>query len=289
MREPGEEMCKKTLLLALLICRLAYAREDASAPHVVPAKAGLVMIGATQDGFALAADGSSLNADGRVSQEQKLFQIGKLGALALTGTVSIQDPIGRRVRGELNIARIAGAWLVAHPDADVQAANHDLNSTITAELNKFLSMRDPGAERGAFKFGVIIAGFSEGKPVLMTTRYFMPALKGKPARTQQTSMALQAGDLWTFGSSAVPAEIYAGKTNALKTFKDEPVVRKFRSAPKPTLAAPDYINLFDTTLRAAESEEGKKMDGKRGIVALPNRFATITLKDGFAWSQSTAH
>jgi len=281
-------MRKKTLLSVLLMCLLAQGREGSSAPHVVPAKVGLVMIGAAQDGFALAADGSSLNADGRVSQEQKLFQVGKLGALALTGTVSIQDPIGKRERGEVNIARIAGAWLAAQSDVDLQTVNRDLNTAIAAELNKFLCTRDRG-ERGAFKFGVIIAGFSDGKPVLMTTRYFMPALKGKPARAQQTSTALQAGDLWTFGSSAVPAEIYAGKTNALKTFKDEPSVKKFRSAQKSSLTAQDYINLFDTTLRAAESEEGKKMGGKRAIVAPPNRFATITLKGGFAWSKSEAH
>src|SRR5689334_2658376 len=154
-------MHKKTLFFILLMCLLAQGREGVSTPHVVPAKVGLAMIGATQDGFALAADSSSLNADGRVSQEQKLFQVGKLGALAFTGTVSIQDPIGKRVRGEINIARIAGAWLAAHSDVDLQTANRDLNTTFAAELNKFLSTRDPGAERGAFKFGVIIAGFSE--------------------------------------------------------------------------------------------------------------------------------
>src|SRR4029077_2988200 len=146
----------------------------------------------------------------------------------------------------------------AHVDS--HTANRARAARIAAHLNKFLSTRDPGAERGAFKFGVIMAGFSDGKPVLITTRYFMHALKGKPARAEQTSTALQAGEFWTFGSSAVAEEISAGKTNALKTFKEEAAVKQFRSAQKPSLTAQDYINLFGTTLRAAESEEGKKLD-----------------------------
>ncbi|MGZ7073972.1 MAG: hypothetical protein ACXVKL_16145, partial [Candidatus Angelobacter sp.] len=59
-------------VLIFLTCLVATARESAPAPHVVPAKVGLVLIAATRQGFALAADGSSLNADGRVSQEQRL-------------------------------------------------------------------------------------------------------------------------------------------------------------------------------------------------------------------------
>lgn len=276
-------MRKATLLLVLLACLLAAGREGASTPHLFPARVGLVLIAATADGFALAADGSSLNADGRVSQEQRLFQLGKRGALTIVGTVSIQDPVGSRVREEVNIARIAGAWLAAHPEADVTTASRDVNAAIAAALNKFLSARNVGTDESGFKFAVIAAGFGQDKPVLITTRYFMPGVKGKPARAEQTAIAPQPGELWIMGNSSVPEEILSGKTSMLKTFKDEPAVKKFRSAPKPDLGGQDYINLFDSILRAAESDQAKKLDGRRTIVAPPNKFAVVT-KDGFTWS-----
>ncbi len=275
-------MRNTTLLLIFFAGLLAHASESAPAPHLVPARVGLVLIGATPEGFALATDGSSLNADGRVSLEQKLFQAGKHGALALAGSVSIQDPIGRRIREEVNIARIAGAWLAAHPDVDIQTADREVNAAVAAAVNKFLSTRDPGAQRGVFKFGIVAAGFVDGKPAVIATRYFLPAAKGKAMRMERTSTPTKPGDMRIFGSSSVPMELLTGKSNTLKNLKTDPAVRKFRSSPNASLADQDYLTLFDHILRAAESAQGKKLDGKRAIVAPPNRFATITSKDGFA-------
>lgn len=263
-------MIKKVMLL-VLACVFSSATESPFVPHTSAAKVGLVLIGFAQDGFALAADGSSLNTDGRVSQEQKLFPLGKQAAVALTGTVSIQDPIGKRVRGEVNVARITAAWTAAHQDADLQTANRELNLEITNALNAFLSTRDPGRARGAFQFGVIVAGFDNGKPVVITTKYFMPALKGKPARKAETSSPVKAKDLWIFGNSAAAMEVANGKI-------------KFESAPG---GAEAYLQLFSLILGQAESDSGKKLDGKRAIVAPPNRFATVK-QDGFAWSKAEA-
>jgi hypothetical protein len=277
-------MRKTTLLLVFLAWLFAPARDTEPAPHVVPAKVGLVLIGVTQGGFALAADGSSLNADGRVSQEQRLFQAGKQSVLAIAGSVSIQDPTGKRVREEVNIGRIAGAWLAAHPGVDTQTADHEINSAVAAAVNKFLSSRSPGAESGAFKFGIVAAGFLDGKPAVIATRYFMPGVKGKPVRSERTSAPAKAGDMWIFGSSSVPAVLLTGKPNTLEKFKADPVVKKFRSSSNTGLVTDDYLSLFDHILRAAESDQGRKLDGRRAIVAPPNRFATLTAKDGFAWS-----
>ena len=271
----------KTAIRFVLACLLSPAREAASATHHVPARVGLVLIAAAQDGLALAADGSSINADGRISQEQKLFQLGKQGALALTGAVSIQDPVGGRVRGEINVARIAAAWLAAHGDAELETANREVNAAIAAELNKFLAARDPGAAAGMFKFGVIAAGYSAGKPSLIITSYFMPGTKGKPARAEQSSAAPAPGDLWIFGSSAAPAEILSGKNVAFNTFREEPGAAKFHSAQKASLTAHDYVGLFQAMLQAAQSAQGKKLDNKRAIVAAPNQFATLTPTAGY--------
>jgi hypothetical protein len=274
---------QRIALAFILFAGLSPARDVDPAYHRVPARVGLLLIAAVSDGLALGADGSSLNADGRVSQEQKLFRLGKQGALALSGTVSLQDPIGVRERGEVNVARIAAAWVGAHPDADLETANRDLNAAVAAELNKFLATRDPGAAAGTFRFGVIAAGYSAGKPLLVTTKYFMPATKGKPARAEQTSVTLQPGDLWISGSSAVPGAVVAANATALRSFRDEPAAAKFRSGQKSTLTPQDYLGLFDVILRAAESDQGKKLDGKRAIAAPPNRFAMVTATGGFAW------
>jgi hypothetical protein len=168
----------------------------------------------------------------------------------------------------VNVARIVSSWVAAHPDAELETANRELNAEIAKALNQFLSTRDPGAQRGIFKFGVIAAGFANGKPVLMTTRYFMPSVKGKPPRTEQASSLVQAGDLWVFGNSSAVGNGIKGGLSAKS-------------------AAQDYISFFDSVLKAAESEKGRKVDGKRAIVAPPNRFASIT-PNGFAWSQEAA-
>ena len=275
-------MHKLILLVAFLGCLLAAA-PAATTPRVVPVKVGLVMIGATQEGFALAADGGSLNADGRVSQEQKLFQIGKQGALLLAGTVSIQDPVGRRVREEVNIARISGAWLAAHPDVDIQTADREINAAVATGLNKFFSTRNFASESGAFKFGIIVAGFVEGKPTVIATRYFMPGMKGKAMRTERNSAAATAGDMWIFSRSSVPLELIMEKSNRMAQFRADPAIKKVRAA-SPNLTLQDYVAFFDRALRASESDQGKKLDGQRAIVAPPNRFATVTPKDGFGWS-----
>jgi hypothetical protein len=279
----GEEMYKTILIF--VVCLLATARESVPAPHVVPAKVGLVLIGATtRQGFALATDGSSLNADGRVSQEQRLFQAGKHGAIMIAGSVSTQDPVTKRVREEVNVGRIVGPWLASHPDADVQTAEREVNAAIAAAMNKFLSTRSAGAESGAFKFGIIAAGSIDGKPTLIATRYFMPGPKGKAMRAERTSSVAQPGEIWIFSRSSVPLELLTGKSSTLEQFRGDPAVKKFRSSQNSSLAEQDYLALFDRILKASESDQGKKLDGKRAIVAPPNRFATVTSKDGFSWS-----
>ncbi|HEV7522732.1 MAG TPA: hypothetical protein VGP89_16635 [Candidatus Angelobacter sp.] len=273
----------RTLLISL-VCLLATARESSPTPHVVPAKVGLVLIGATPQGFALAADGSSLNADGRVSQEQRLFQAGKNGAIVIAGSVSVQDPVTKRVREEVNIGRVTGQWLATHPDPDLQTADREINVAVAAAMNKFLTTRSLGAESGAFKFAIITAGSVDGKPTLIATRYFMPGTQRKAMRAEHTSSVAQPGEIWIYSRSSVPLELLAGKSKTLEQFRGDAAVRKFRSSQTSGLAEQDYLTLFDRILKASESDQGKKLDGKRAVVAPPNRFATVTSKNGFSWS-----
>jgi hypothetical protein len=271
-------------LLIFFTFLLAMARETSPTPHIVPAKVGMVLIGATRQGFALATDGSSLNADGRVSQEQRLFRVGKQGAIMIAGAVSIQDPIGKRVREEVNIERIANSWLAAHADADLQTAEREVNTAVASAITKFLSTRSSGSESGAFKFAVVATGLVDGKLTLITTKYFMPSQKGKAIRAERTSSLAQSGEIWIYSWSSVPLELLAGKSNTLEQFRGDPTIRKFRSSQDSAFAEQDYLTLFDRILKASESDEGKKLDGKRAIIAPPNRFATLTAKDGFSWA-----
>jgi hypothetical protein len=276
-------MLKQAFLFVCFTFLLAAAREAAQPAVVFPGRNGLVLIAMANDGFALAADGSSSNADGTVSEARKIFPVGRHGAIALAGKVSIQDPLNRPFREEVNITRIAEAWLNAHPDVDVAAANREINALVAAALNKFFATRNPGADAGAYKFVVIVAGDAAGKPALTVTRYFVPKAKGQVARAEQTSSVAMPGRVLVFGSTRFYTELIAGKSDALKVFKAEPAVRQFRSLRTSETSAQEYADLFDTILHAAESDEGKKFDSGRSIVAPPNRIATVTTKDGFAW------
>jgi hypothetical protein len=187
------------------------------------------------------------------------------------------------VREEVNVGRIAGPWLAARPDADLQTADREVNAAVAAAMNKFLATRSPGSERGAFTFAIIAAGSVDGKPTLIATRYFMPEPKGKTMRAERTLSVAQPGEIWIFSRSSVPLELLNGKSNTLEQFRGDATIKKFRSSQNSGLAEQDYLILFDRILKASESDQGKKLDGKRAIIAAPNRFAIVTAKDGFSW------
>ena len=281
-------MPKHIFLFVCFTFLFASARETTHSSAVFPGRDGLLLIASTSDGFALAADGSSNNADGTVSEARKIFPIGKHGALALAGTVSIQDPIYKPFRQEVNITGIAEIWLNSHPDVEIDTASREINALVTAALNKFFATRNPGADGGKYKFGVVIAGYMAGKPTLTVTRYFIPIGKGQSARTEKIPGAIFPGHLMIFGNARVQTELLTGKSDALKAFKAEPPVTQFRSSRPAGASAQEYASLFDVILRAAESDEGEKFAGGQSIIAPPNRIATVTMKDGFAWSKGAA-
>ena len=275
----------KLIFFACLLYSLALASQPADTIHVFPSPTGLVLIGATSDGFAVAADGAQANADGTASEIQKLYQVGKYGAIAFPGSVSIQDPIDRPVREEVNIARIAKAWLDSHPDAGLETANREINSLISQAVAKFFSTRDPGPQAGKFAFAIICTGFVDGKPIMAGNKYFMPVSRGKSPRAEKVPGNTKPGDMWIFGNGKIPEELMNGKLNALKKFKAEPSVKKLHSSRKQDLTTQEFSDLFDAILQAAESDEGKRFDHNSSIVAPPNRLATISIKKAFAWSK----
>ena len=120
------------IFLTCLLSSLALVGQTGDMVHVFPGHTGLVLITTTHEGFAVAVDGAQSNADGTSSEVQKLFPVGKYGAIAFAGNVSIQDPVDRPVREEVNISRIAKTWLDSHPDAALEMANSEINTALTA-------------------------------------------------------------------------------------------------------------------------------------------------------------
>jgi hypothetical protein len=274
-------MPKSVFFLVCFATLFMPLRESTSANHLFPGHVGLVLVARTPEGFAMAADGSQSNADGTVSEIQKIFPVGKQGAILFAGAVSIQDPVDRPVREEVNIPRISEAWLGSHPDADIQTANREINSLVLKTLAKFLSTRGPGKQAGKYSFAIVCAGFQDGKPWVSGSRYFFPRAKGQAVRVESVPNAGKSEEVWIFGDSKVPTELISGKSNALPQLRAKPPVEKF---PQDKSTA-EFIKLFDTILQAAESEKGNKFDHAHAIVAPPNRLATITIKDGFQWSK----
>lgn len=275
----------KSILVLLCLGTLSAQPRPAAQPHLYPGRTGLTLIALANDGFALASDGAQLNADGTTSEVQKIFPVGKTTAAVLAGEVSAQDPVTRPVREEFNAARIVELWLKAHPDATFEIARRELSALILEGANRFFSHRDPGREAGRYKFALLFVDYAGGKPSISGARYFMPLASGKPVRTEATAAAVRPGEMWIFGLVKVPQELLAGNSAALKTYKADPAIRKFRSSPRDQLPAQDLLAAFDVTLQAAESPQGRKFDPRRSVIAPPNRLATITGSSGFSFGK----
>ncbi len=216
-------------IIIFLACLVTLAAPARSPSRIFPGRTGLVLIAATHGGFALAADGAQANADGTWSETPKVLPVGKYGAVAFAGAVSIQDPVEKPFREEVNVVNVAGAWLNSHRDADINAANREINSLVSAAVNKFFSTRDPGADAGKYKFAIILVGYADDKPMVSNTRYFLPQAKGKAVRTEAVSSQAKSGDVWVFGNAKVQAELMTGTSSVLKKFKAEPPLQKFRA------------------------------------------------------------
>jgi hypothetical protein len=272
------QICKAAfLVIAFFACRSVFGQNA----HVIPGGEGLVLVAATRDGLVLATDSAMRNADATLSLSPKILPSGQYAAVLIAGAVSIQDPIDRPVREEINIARIAAAWLDSHHDADPHAAAIAIQAGVGEAMTAFFSTRDPGKQHGQYKFTVISVGFTYGKPQVIATKFFMPVALGKAARTESTSSEGNPGDIWVFGGSKVEQELVRGTASVLKAYKVAPSVQQFRGGHPENMSAQDFLDLFGIILQAAESEEGKNLEGDRPVIGPPNRFATITLKDGF--------
>jgi hypothetical protein len=276
-------MTKSIVLLACLTTFSAQSRSTAQ-PHLYPGRTGLTLVAVAKDGFALASDGAQLNADGTISEVQKIFPIGKTAAVVLAGQVSTQDPVTRPVREEFNAARIVELWLNAHPDATFEMAKRDLSALLSQASERFFSQRSFGREAGKCKFALAFVNYAEGQASFSGSRYFLPSAEGKPMRTEALSAAPKPGEIWMFGLVKVPQELLTGNSGALQKYKADPAIGKFRSSHADSLSAQDLLAAFEVALQAAESSEGRRFDPGRSVIAPPNRLAIVSAS-GFSFGK----
>jgi hypothetical protein len=256
--------------------------KTASSVHVFPGRNGIALIAMGQDGFALAADGAQYNADGTISQTQKILQVGKMGALVFAGKSSQQDPVTLAVREEFNPLRIATPWLEKHPDVSIDTASRELGAILSEAANKYFSKRVTPKDAGKPAFSAIFVGFANGQPFINGNRYYLPAAPGKELHAEPINAAPTPGEIWMLGLTKVAQELMTKNSAALTKFKADPAVAKLRGAKPAELSAQGYASAFNTVLNGVESAEGRKFDTGPALVGGPNRIATITSKEGFA-------
>ncbi|HET7873612.1 MAG TPA: hypothetical protein VFL42_13930 [Terriglobales bacterium] len=268
-------------LIALACIATAFAQSPSAGQRVVlfGGKTGLVLIAAARDGFAIATDGAQSNADGTISQAEKLFAIGKEGAVAIAGAVSVQDPVTRPVREEFDVAGMVGAWVDSHPEASLDSAIREISTMVSNNANRFFAARVSQKDAGQYKFTLVFAGYNGDKPVLTGTRYYMPLAKGKPMKIVPITAEIKAGKLFVFGPGAVADQLLSGTSTSLKKFAAEAAVKKYRSLRAGQLTAQDLGQLFRVILQATESPEGRKLSGKI-FVAPPHKLGVIIPKQG---------
>lgn len=277
-------MTKKLIALFCSTALLAQVPSAGQRVQVFPGRTGLVLIAAASDGFSVATDAAQLNADGTISQADKLFPIGKEGVVAIAGAVSTQDPVNRPVREEFDVAAMVRAWVDSHPGASLDSGIREISTLVSNNANRFFAARVSAKDAGKFKFALVFAGYKDDKPVLTGTRYFMPLAKGRAMKIEPISVEIEPGKVFLFGPGAVATELLSGTSAALKTFKAEPAVKKYRSSRPEQMTAHDLGALLKVVLQATESAEGKKLSGAIAV-APPNKFGEIKPGQGFVWTE----
>lgn len=235
---------------------------------------GLVLVASARDGWAIATDGAQVNADGTISRADKMFRIGKDGAVAIAGSVSIQDPVGRQVREELDVPGIVRTWTESHPEASLDSGIREITGQVSRDATQFFSARDPGKHAGEYRFALIFVGYSDQKPVIAGTRYFAPAAKGKPPKIETIKVSAMPGAILVFGPGAVAAELLDGNSASLKKFKSSTSIANYKSSSPQSLTAEQLSGVLATIVDATESAQGKAFS-HNSTVAAPNKVVTI--------------
>jgi hypothetical protein len=260
----------------------AQARPAGPSVHAFPGRNGIALVAMGQNGFALAADGAQYNADGTISQTQKILPVGKMGAVIFAGKTSQQDPVGRAVREEFNPLRIATPWLEKRQDVSIETASRELGAILSDSANKYFSKRATPKDANKQAFAAIFVGYQNGQPFMKGNRYFLPQAAGKKMRAEAVVAAPAPGEVWIFGLTKVARELITGNSPEMKKFRGEAAVTKVRKSNPADISAEDFAGAFTTILAAVESPEGKKLDPGPALVGEPNRIAIIRNKEGFA-------
>ena len=266
-------------LIWIIVAILTCPEWTATASRIELAHGTLIIISATKSSIIVAAD-SGLTENGKVisATEKKIFPVGHDSACFFLGTVRV----ALKGKAELtDLAAAARAWIVQHPHIGTREAYQGLLNLILDKLAIVRTQRpDP---HSLVSLGC--AGFDAGIPILILSDIYLQTDAGP--RVNDGDRPLPPGLVLPVGRAKVAGEILRGDGDALKSFKSEAAVTKYREARKngtwSSLTESDLLSISSACLKATENRAGKDFDPEAADVSAPNHFAVIDAQTGFRW------
>lgn len=181
-------------------------------------------------------------------------------------------------------------WITAHPLAEVMVAAPELTELIRNSLSSFVKRNlkylkpnslEPSQQSHT---ALVCVGFFEGVAVALSNDLMLDESNGAVS-VHDGKFLLPSGFFLPLGIPKISKDLLQGNNPTLQSFRNRPVVQKYRSAiasgSAGSLTADDFLGLSKVCLIATESAAGKKLDPFAFEVAPPNRFAVISDTSGF--------
>lgn len=278
-----------SLLLILGLASNAAQRESRIAD--VRAESGtLILIGATRHEITVAADSASYSRHGIETGVTKIFAVGRFSACTINDHAAFRIRVDGRLVDDLELGDELQRWITAHPLAEVMVAAPELTELIRNSLSSFVKRNlkylkpnslEPSQQSHT---ALVCVGFFEGVAVALSNDLMLDESNGAVS-VHDGKFLLPSGFFLPLGIPKISKDLLQGNNPTLQSFRNRPVVQKYRSAiasgSAGSLTADDFLGLSKVCLIATESAAGKKLDPFAFEVAPPNRFAVISDTSGF--------
>jgi hypothetical protein len=247
-----------------------------------PAHGTLIILSATNSSIVIAAD-SGLAQNGKIisTKEDKIMPTGRDAACVLIGMMHFGH-IGETQAYSVDIRSTTKTWIAQHTSSTLRELHHGLTKEFSEKLaNNRVAYLDK-----KFGFSLFCVGFDMGFPIGLRSTFSFQT--DTPPKLDSDELVFRPGLVIPLGTAKVATEILQGESDALRTFKSEAIVDKYRKARKngtlASLTERDLISISSACLRATETRAAQEFFADAAEVAAPNRFAVIDQKHGFRWT-----
>lgn len=285
-------MIPSAVLALLLILSLALnaAQRESTVADVRSERGTLILIGATRHEITVAADSASYFKHGIATGVTKIFAVGRFSACTINDHAAFKIRVDGRLVDDLELGDEVQRWITAHPVAEVMVAAPELTELIQDSLSSFVKRNLKYLKQNSLEpsqkshTALVCVGFFERAAVALSNDIMLDESSGVVS-VHDGKFLLPSGFFLPLGIPRVSTELLEGNNPTLKSFRNRPVVQKYRSAiangSAGSLTANDFLGLSKVCLTATESAAGKKFDSFAFEVAPPNRFAVISDTSGF--------